>query len=362
MRNKPTDPESYLTEELLSSRSPSDTVEQRLGSVSGKHQYESCMIKTYRLTKKYLDNRIVIPESERLKHLYALKAEILHYCIPHKLNWKDLINDGLGNLIVKPNYKNDIYYRYLAFNLFLIEPRQVSRYLDFHLVHAVLKPFHSKSSSILTVKQLFLKQVDFTVMHMIDNNMAIRQTEVSDAIYDWVRKEMDKFTADELLEYHDYAFDPSYKFGLQYNHDADVKPLYAGCSDELVVEYFNLLTNNSDNGYPFMTKAVVRYLVCRWFGIGEDADPPQDIIHINTSQMVFFVREFFNHFQIHPQKEKRSLTQKEFFQMLEKDLPFLFVNVEASTLYKKINHYAKQGEHPKLDWRNSKKLSSSIGK
>lgn len=363
MSDKPTDPEEFLTEEVLGNRTPSDAVIQRLGPVSGKNQYEPCMIKTYRLTKKYLDNHPEIAENERLKHIYGLKAEILHYCIPHKLAWKELIDDGLGNLIVKPNYQNDIYYRYLAFNLFLIEPRIVSRFLDYQLVHAVLKPFNGKPSKITKAKHVFLKQVDFMVIHMIDNNMAIHKAEVSDAISSWVRKEMDKFVEKELLAYHDYEFDPSYKFGLRNHISFKREPRYAGCSNDLAVEYFNLLSNKSNKKYRFMSQPVIDYVLWNWFGIGDQPEMnDEDYVYLSITQLSFFIREFVSRFQIHPQKDRPKVSQKELIDLFEEDFPHLFENIEASTVYKKLNYYADKCEHSKLDWRNSKNLSSSIGK
>lgn len=363
MSDKPTDPESYLTEKTLGRRTPSEAIDQRLGPVSGKHQYESCLIQTHRLTKKYLDGHPDVPENERLKHIYGLKAEILHYCIPHKLDWRNLMDDGLANLVVKPNHQNDIYYRYLAFNLFLTEPRLVSRFLDYQLVHAVLKPFTGKPSQITKAKQVFLKEVDFMVTHMIDNNMAIHQSTVSDGICAWVRKEMDKFEDHELIEYHDYEFDPNYKFGLQNHVGIQREPYYAGCSDELATEYFNLLSNNSDKNTPFMSQPVIDYMLWNWFGIGDQPEmTDEDFTFINTTQLSFFIREFITRFQIHRLKDRPSVSQKELIHLFEEDFSHLFVNVEASTVYKKLNYYANKGEHPKLHWRNSKKLKSAIGK
>jgi hypothetical protein len=112
MKSKPVDPETFITEETISWKSPSDAVEQRLGDFTGKHQYEVCLVETYLRTNKYFSEHPEIDEDERTQHSFSLKAAILNYCIPHKLDWKGLLDNSRGHLVIKPDYQLHQYYSF----------------------------------------------------------------------------------------------------------------------------------------------------------------------------------------------------------------------------------------------------------
>lgn len=48
----PLDPEKYLTVEKIGIGTPDGFIDERLGSVSGKHTYELCLFETYQQTEK----------------------------------------------------------------------------------------------------------------------------------------------------------------------------------------------------------------------------------------------------------------------------------------------------------------------
>jgi hypothetical protein len=360
MKEKPVDPETFITEESISWQTPNPAIEKRLDEYSGKHNFEVCLLQTYLLTETFFLKYPEIDEPVKQKHLYSIKEQILHYCIPSKIDWKKLLGRHAdGHLIVKPNSKSDIYYKFLAYNLFLIEKRMVSRFLDFQLVQCVLKPFEGKPAQLREVKFEFFKRIDFLVLHMIDNNMGFHQKDISDEVCYWVRSHMDKFTEKDLIEYYEYEFDPNHKFGLNLNQINRQKPQYAGCDKVLLKAYFQLLSKpSSKKPKLFIPKNVVDYLLNRWFDVGNETEPPKDSFAISLEQMVFFFREFVVHFQVSSRKDVKSVNQKQLINFLYQDVPDLFGILESNTVYRKFKTYADDGYHEGLDWKQSKVLVS----
>jgi len=364
MKEKPIDPETFLTEETIGWRTPNPTIEKRIGEVSGKHNFELCMIETYRQTKKFFLNQPEIDESEKQKHLYNIKTEILHYCIPSKIDWKKYLNgDEQGYLIVKPNSKSDIYYRFLAYNLFLLEPWQCSRFLDFHLVHCVMNPSREKVNSRVKLKIDFIQYLDYHVTYQICETMALKRDDIVNELIAWNRKQMDLFTEEELTKFYEYKFDPQTGQNINRMASGQTQAKYAGCDETLLKKYFGLLLNSQfDDGTPFMPENSINFLLWNWFGIGNPQNESELFVYVTLEQLVYFFREFLHNFQIHKSPDRKKITQKELINLAYRFLPGVFGENSTSTVYKKFTDLAEKGSHPSLDWRNNEELVQAIRK
>lgn len=364
MKQKPIDPETFITEETIGWQTPSPTIEKRIDEAAGKHTFELCMLHTYRLTKKFLLNQPEIDESEKQKHLYAIKAEILHYCIPSNIDWKKYLNgDEHGYLILKPNSKSDIYYRFLAYNLFLLEPWKCSRFLDFHLVHCVLNPSREKTNSLVKLKVDFLQHLDYQVTYQISDTMALRRDAIFNELISWNRKQMDLFTMEELTKYYEYKFDPKTGRNIHRIASTQSQAKYAGCDETLLIKYFELLLNpKHKGGSPFMPKNSIEFLLCNWFGVGNPQNESELFVNITLEQLVYFLREFVHNFQIHKSPDRKKISQKELINLAYKFLPGVFGENSATTVYKRFTDFSEAGYTPSLDWRKNEELRKAIGK
>lgn len=364
MSKKPIDPEDYLTKDKIGSGTPNEWLEERLGTLSGKHVYELCLFDIYQQTRKLFIQNKTHDDQKSIVHLYSVKSEIIRYALPRDIEWKKYVDTAHGNLIAKPILDSDFYYRMMAFKLFLLNTREVGRFTDFHFVNSVLKPFPKKNKTERSrAKLLFLQQVDFWVMHHLDTQMCEPRTAISTAVFDWVSDKIGSFTEEELVKFYEYEFSPRRKFGVAGVNESQLKHQYAGCDDETLRAYFNMLKNPAtDDGKPFASDVTIEYLLHTWFGVGEPVEFPEgEHVYASIEEMAFFFKAFQDRFQIHKHPTKKKVTQKQIVNFLYQNLSDIFRDNSSETVYRKFTDFADKGYNPNLDWKKNESLKDIIG-
>lgn len=359
----PKDPEDYLTPEIVGNGTPKEWIDERLKGISGKHIYELCLFETYQQTKKYFKNNQTLEEYESVQHLYSIKSEIIRYALPNDIEWRQYVIKLHGNLIVKPLLNSDLYFRMMAFNLFLLDEREVGRFMDFQFVHAVLKPFPRKNTEeSQSAKIKFLQQVNLWVIHLLDTQLSTRKKDVSDAVFHWIDNIIQSFTEEELVQFYDYEFSQARTFGMTEKVETALKPQYAGCNDETLRAYFSMLsTASTKDGMPLVSEKAIDYLLHVWFGVGQPVEFPEgEVVYVTIEEMAFFLKGFLYAFQIHKDPTRKSVTQKQLVNFLYQNLGEIFGNNEKETVYRRFSYFAGRGENPELDWKKQKHLKDLI--
>ncbi|MDB4656024.1 hypothetical protein OAE48_04165 [Flavobacteriales bacterium] len=364
MSTLPHDPEEYMTIEFIGIGTRDGLVEERIGETSGKHQYEVCLFETYQQTKKFFSNSTEVEKHKQLEHLYRIKSDILRYAVPRELAWKHYVNTTSGNLIIKPLLDSDLYFRMMAFNLFLLPAREVKRFMDFQFVHAVLKPYPSKSKDKrIESKIQFLRQVNLWVMHLLDNQLAVHREEVSNEVFSWVDAQISQFSEKELIQFHEYEFSSIRKYGISEDLMSPLKPQYAGCDDEILRAYFKMLSDASTiDKKPLVSETAIDYLLYSWFGVGKHIEfPMNEKVYVTIEEMAFFFKGFLDKFQIHTDQTRRAVTQKQIVDLLYQNLSEIFRDNSKDTVYRKFSAFSNKGQNPDLDWKKNDDLKALIG-
>jgi hypothetical protein len=200
------------------------------------------------------------------------------------------------------------------------------------------------------------------VTRFLDTKMSPHRKEISDAVFSWVDKQISELSEDELIEFHEYKFSPPTKFGLAGKLAAPLKPQHAGCDEETLRAYFRMLLNTSTyEGKPFASEKTVNYLLHEWFGVGEAVEFPEgEHVHFSIEEFAFFFKGFLDRFQIHKDRNRSAVTQKQLVDFLFQNLEDVFEDKSKGTVYHKFSTLAKKGYNPNLDWKRNEHLKALI--
>jgi hypothetical protein len=351
------DPESFLTPDKISYMPKIGGVNERLKGKVGFHQFELCLLRTYWMTERYFNNN-TIDRVDMINHLFSLKAGIIRYCMPHGLDWKELMSRSQVYLVVVPDYTSSMFYRLMADNLFILDETTVSRFLDYHLVNTVLKFKDSKERSAKEIDKTlirFIQEIDYHVMFALENAMPLKRDGVIHEVKEWVRNQMNQFTEAELVEYHAYEFDPETNNDYKPFESVSQAHLLTSCSPAVLKDYFLLLTNKNPEAtgnVPFVSTEKVNYILNEWFGIG-DKTPERDdsTVTIDRPQLLYFLYNFKLHFCM--SRKSGMVKSEDLIRLALTEFDELFLGVEMSNQVQNFKRDAtrKNAYHRSLDFK-----------
>jgi hypothetical protein len=359
------DPETYFTPDKISYMSKIGGINERLKGKVGFHQFELCLLRTYWMTERYFNNN-TIDRVDMINHLFSLKASIMRYCMPHGMDWKTLMKEKRGYLIVLPDYKSSMFYRLMAENLFILDQTLVSRFLDFHLVNTVLKFKHSKEHAPKIIDEAlirFIQEVDYQVMFMLENGMPSKRDGVIREVREWVSKQMNQFEEVQLVEYHAYKFDPETNNDYKPFESVSQAHLLTSCPPAVLKDYFLLLTNKNpeaSGNVPFVSAEKVNYILNEWFGIGNKTpDGDDSTVTIDRAQLLYFLYNFKLYFC---QSRKLGMVKSEdLIRLALTEFDELFLSVDMSNQVQNFKRDAtrKNAYHRSLDFKQYPSLMKS---
>lgn len=364
------DPETYLTPDRVRYMPRMAGIEERIEGTIGFHQYELCLLRTYWRTQSYFGKQEVTDTVKVYNHLMSLKGDVLRYCLPRALDWQKLIQERQASLVITPDYRSGIYYRYLANNLLLTDDTLVTRFLDFHLVNSVLKFKLSNDHSPNTIEGAytrFIQMVDFLVVFLLQNDVPIVRNGVIQEVKSWIRKQMDGFSESQLVAYHKYEFNSDANSERHPYEEIVHKSLNTGCPSETIKAYFLLLTRSNPEIrgiVPFVSEEKVSNILYKWFTVGENHETkPDPTITLSRPQLLFFLYQFKKFFC---RSRKKGMIQNEHLIRLAFDeFPDLFQGISFESQLDNFKRDALKGEHRSLDFMQSpdlKKLAEELKK
>lgn len=358
------DPESYFTTDKIGYMPKITGVDERLGSKVGFHEYELCLLRTYWNTEKYFKQNPTIDEVDAVNHLYSLKTDILRYCLPHGLDWKSLMVNKSGYLIVQPGYRFALYFRLMANNLFILDETLVSRFLDFHLVNAVLKFKQSRTNAPKLIDDAlisFLQEIDYFVIHSLQHEMPCSRAEIILRTTEWVRQRMDHLSEKLLVKYHEYEFNSESGSERHPYEQINQTVLQTGCPNHLVNTYFSLLKapNPEIKGIiPFVSEDKVKYIVKKWFCIGDETISDYNpIVTLTRPQLLFFLYQFKTYFC--KSRKKGTVENENMIRLAFDEFPELFEGITFKSQLDNFKRDASNGKHRSLDFRGFPDLRKS---
>lgn len=359
------DPETYFTKDKIPYMPKIGGVEERIEGRVGFHEFELCLLRTHWMSERYLNGQPNIDRIDLLNHLRGLKADIMRYCLPHELDWKKLISEKRAYLVVTPNHDSHMYYRLMANNLLILDETQVTRFLDFHLVNAVLKFKVLREHGAKFIDEAyirFLQELDYQVIFMMKNDVPIVRSDVIHQIQSWVRNKMDAFTDNQLVSFHKYEFDVE-KTNMQSHPYEEISqaPLLTGCPYGIIKAYFMLLTKSNfelKGNLPFVDIAKVNYILYKWFGIGEEIKPDLGLtLTINRKQLLFHLYQFKKYFC--KSRKKGSIQNEDIIRLAMEEFSELFEGISFKSQLDNFKRDATNGKHRSLDFKEYSDLKKS---